>query len=215
MMKMKKLKLSFLLLPLIVAIGLLVTACNSDDEKNTTVPNEPKVEIDADTLQVYDGIGVILQLLNSKDHAVTTFKEGEDIIITLKIANYRSTDVYLRHNEDLVGPNVFELFTQEGSSLGVPWDEIGSPTLGTLISPNSFTTISCAAFGKRNDDGSYKYDPRKSTIVFLRNSDRNALPKGRYYVKFVIDINESTGKLLEYTHDKEKFIECKKSFEIV
>ena len=38
MMKMKKLKLSFLLLPLIAAIGLLVTACSSDDENSLASP---------------------------------------------------------------------------------------------------------------------------------------------------------------------------------
>lgn len=214
MKKRKYLRKTILLLPLVAAIGLLFTACSSDDE-NKAVPEEPTVELDADTIQIYDGIGVILQLLNSKDQAVTTFKEGEDIIIALKLANYRSEDVFLRHDEDLVGPNVFELFTKEGLSLGVPWDEIGSPTLGTQINPNDFTTISCAAFGKRNDDGSYRYDPKKSRIVFLRTKDHDALSKGRYYVKFKIDLNEWTGVESEYTNDKAKIVECKKEFEIV
>lgn len=215
MMKTKKLNLSILLLPLIAAIGLLVTACGSDDEKTTPDPDETKVKLDTDTIKVYDNIGVIFQLLNSKNQAVTSFKEGEDISISLKIANYRSEDVFLKHDEDLVGPNVFELFTHEGLSLGVPWDEIGSPTLGTQINPNSYTVISCAAFGKRNDDGSYRYDPNKSSIVFLRTKDREALPKGRYLCKFMIDLNESTGALLEYTNDKDKIVECKKEFEII
>lgn len=214
MMKIEKLNLSIFLLPLFAAIGLLVTACSSDDEKTTPVP-ETKVEFDSDTINVYDNIGVIFQLLNSENQAVTSFKEGEDITISLKIANYRSEDVFLRHDEDLVGPNVFELFTREGVSLGVPWDEMGSPSLGTQINPNGFTVISCAAFGKRNDDGSYRYDPNISSIVFLRTKDREALPKGRYLCKFVIDLNESTGVLLEYTNDKERFVECKKEFEVI
>ena len=214
---MKKLnfKQPILLLLLVAVIGLFFTACTSDDDKTTSVPEETKVKLDSDTIKVYDNIGVIFQLLNSNNQAVTSFKEGEDITISLKIANYRSEDVFLKHDEDLVGPNVFELFTHEGHSLGVPWDEIGSPTLGTQINPNSYTVISCAAFGKQNDDGSYRYDPNKSSIVFLRTKDREALPKGRYLCKFMIDLNESTGALLEYTNDKDKIVECKKEFEII
>ena len=122
-MKRNQLKLSILLLPLLAAIGLLVTACNNSEDNAEPFPAPVihEVELDADSVHVYDSISVKFQLLNKDNLPVVTFKEGEDIFYKLVIYNGRKGYANFASINTIVGEDLFRTYSSEGKDLGLPW----------------------------------------------------------------------------------------------
>ena len=211
MKKRKHLRKTILLLPLMAAIGLVFTACSSDDEKTTPVPDEPTVELDADTIKVYDNIGVKFQLLNSRNQAVTSFKQGENIIFKLVITNDRKNAVNYPTLMNIIGKDLFRIYSSAGEDLGVPWDYAhGSGVGNTILEPGDSLYFPCPAFGPAIDIEKWKGDNSDKSLDFAKESSREYLPSGTYYTKFSINLYEDSIN----ANRGEKYVECRKEFKI-
>ncbi len=211
MMKMKKLKLSFLLLPLIAAIGLLLAACSSDSDETLV---KPEIKIDADTLQIHDGLEIVFQLLNNEGKAVCAFKEGESFTYRLRITNTRSSTVKLPYDLDIIGEDAFLVYSMGGKAVGLPWDLRGSYGPGfTPIEPQESVCFGCTAFGKR-DKESYLHDEQFSRVNFIKALDREPLAKGSYYTEFNINLKEIVDPTNDNANESVDYVKCRKEFKI-
>lgn len=210
-MNKNKLFKLFYLLPLMAAVGLFTTACSSDDEKTTPVSDDTKVELDSDTIKVYDNIYVKFQLLNSKNQAVTLFKQGENIIFKLVITNERKGVVNYPTLMNIIGKDLFRIYTSAGEDLGVPWDYAhGSGVGNTLLEPGDSLYFPCPAFGPGIDIEKWKGDNSDRSLDFAKETTRDYLPSGTYYTKFSINLYEDSVN----ANRGEKYVECRKEFKI-
>ena len=211
LMKRNQLKLSIFLLPLIAAIGLLVTACNNSEDNSEPFPAPVihEVELDADSVHVYDSISVKFQLLNKDNLPVVTFKEGEDIFYKLVIYNGRKGYANFASINTIVGEDLFRTYSSEGKDLGLPWDVGIGNGLGTnSIASGDSICILCPAFGPAVNLETWVADRTKSFIAFAKEETRQPFSKGSYYTKFDININED----LNNANKGEKKVECRKNF---
>lgn len=218
---MRKRKLVMLILSLLVAgAGLVFTACSSDnDEPKPDVPQEPSVKLDADTIQVFEGLTVKFQMLNADSLPVTTFKEGENITFMLVVTNSREEMVAIPNIIDMLGTNTFNIYTAQGEDLGRPWDaRIGLGLANLETQPGQYYQITCPAFGEVEnplmfDSASYNpwADPWGTWCIFFKTEyARKPLPKGSYYTQFEINLNNG----VENPSKGYKGVMCRKEFRI-
>ena len=107
---------------LVIGIGLVFNACDENDRPLRQMARGRSVELDADTVQVFEGLTVTFQMLNADSLPVTNFKEGENITFRLVVTNSRKENVTLPNTRVMLGENVFHIYTSQGEDMGLPWD---------------------------------------------------------------------------------------------
>ena len=146
-------------------------------------------------------VSVLFQLQNEKGEETYTFKEGENIVFRLEIKNSGSETVVLPSQHELIGNNIFRVFSAaDNKDMGTPWDPesgIYSTLLPhTLLIPNSSKVYLCPWLNKSETTlspdlySNFKLDGTKP------------LPAGDYYSEFDIKLSN--------THK----VTCKCSFKI-
>lgn len=189
---------------LIVFVSLCYFECTNDD-----LADNKQYETDNDTVQVYDGISINFQLVNDDGIALKTYKEGEQITFKLIVTNSRKEPVKIPLRDELFDSGFFQVFSSDGQLIGKPWDNYMSFGGMVVIAtrPGVSYEYICPWIGKANSqdliEGRFKVeDIPSSNILFAKERDRQPLPKGDYYTKFNINLNDG------------KVITCKKEFKV-
>ena len=129
------------------------------------------------------------------------FKEGDNIIFRLEIKNDTDEDAWLPPFTDIVGHDVFRVYSQNGEEIGTPWNEIWSDMVGAdFIGAHCSVVFFCPWF----DIPALYYQGHEhfySAYSFYKTDEKSPLPKGDYYSKFDIKLNGKT-------------INCYRSFKI-
>ena len=198
----------FPLFLLLAGICTFALSCSSDnDEISSDDEAKEAVAIDMNTRQDYDSIRVDFCLLNTEGQAVTTFKEGEQIIFRLTVTN--TTDKRLRNCQspaDIVGEDMFQVFSN-GTVIARPWDfTMTLYATNFWWAPQKDYVYECPWQGQVIDLDSKNYEDFPVTlsgVVFIKKQDRKPLPVGSYYTEFKLILNE------------ENVITCHKDFCII
>ena len=146
-------------------------------------------------------VSVLFQLQKENGEEAYTFNVGENIVFRLEIKNSGSETVVLPSQHELIGNNIFRVFSAaDNKDMGTPWDPesgIYSTLLPhTLLSPNSSRVYLCPWLNKSETTlspdlySNFKLDGTKP------------LPAGDYYSEFDIKLSN--------THK----VTCKCSFKI-
>ena len=198
----------FPLFLLLAGICTLAFSCSSDnDEISSDDEAKEAVAIDMDTRQDYDSIRVDFCLLNAEGQAVTTFKEGEQIIFRLTVTN--TTDKRLRNCQspaDIVGEDMFQVFSN-GIVIARPWDfTLTYHATNFYWAPQKDYVYESPWQGQVVDSEKEIYEDfyvPSSGVVFIKKQDRQPLPVGSYYTEFKLILNE------------DNVITCHKDFNVV
>ena len=198
----------FPLFLLLAGICTFALSCSSDnDEISSDDEAKEAVAIDMDTRQDYDSIRVDFCLLNAEGQAVTTFKEGEQIIFRLTVTN--TTDKRLRNCQspaDIVGEDMFQVFSN-GIVIARPWDfTLTYHATNFYWAPQKDYVYESPWQGQVVDSEKENYEDfyvPSSGVVFIKKQDRQPLPVGSYYTEFKLILNE------------ENVITCHKDFNVV
>lgn len=180
-MKMKKLTIMHVtLFLLIIGGGMITSACSEDDE------SVPGIVVDKDTVSYYGDLSVVFQLQNMNGTAVTSFKEGENFMFRLVLINTGNEKIDMIPIRELTKFDIFHIYSIEGKDMGLPWDYmgmIGNPfwmDYPFSLSPNQPLLFRC-----------FWFDCDKAAPSDLgRNRPRAALPKGKYYTQFELNLGE-------------------------
>jgi len=211
---------------LIIGIGLAFNACDENDKPLRQMAREGSVELDADTVQVFEGLTVTFQMLNAESLPVTTFEEGENITFRLVVTNSRKENVTLPNTHVMLGENVFHIYTSQGEDIGLPWDSRVCFGLANLVTlPGQSYQFLCPAFGELEDPDKFNSasyypgaDPWGSWCVFFKTEYvRKPLPRGNYYTEFEINLNDedsSPKDSIKNVSKGYKGVMCRKDFRI-
>ena len=175
----------------IVSVVLLVAihfaGCSDSNDNNNPINDETgELEFTHDTKDV----SVIFQLQNENGEEAYTFNVGENIVFRLEIKNSGSETVVLPSQHELIGNNIFRVFSHaDHKDMGTPWDPesgIYSTLLPhTLLSPNSSKVYLCPWLNKSETTlspdlySNFKLDGTKP------------LPAGDYYSEFEIKLGNT------------------------
>ena len=78
--------------------------------------------------------------------------------------------------------------TEVGTLFDRPWDYITQSGISVaLLNPKESISITCKAFGERDDDTGN--GANQTPIALLKTKDRAPLPKGKYYTEFKYKLN--------------------------
>ena len=198
----------FPLFLLLAGICTLAFSCSSDDDTNSSDEEAKEtVATDTNTRQDYDSISVDFSLLNAEGQAVTTFKEGEQIIFRLTVTN--TTDKRLRNCQspaDIVGEDMFQVFSN-GIVIARPWDfTLTYHATNFYWAPQKDYVYESPWQGQVVDSEKENYEDfyvPSSGVVFIKKQDRQPLPVGSYYTEFKLIFNE------------DNVITCHKNFNVV
>jgi hypothetical protein len=160
--------------------GMLV-ACDSDDDSG-------------DNHVVAD-----FQLQNEKGVECYDFQEGDNIIFKLEIRNDGDEEIILPPISEVIGFDIFRVYTKNGEGMGTPWDERFSSYVGhSMIRAHSSYIVVCPWFDvpalSSRTEGFY-------SDLFLKKTEKTPLPKGDYHSIFDIKLNQ-------------KKVTCSQSFKI-
>ena len=135
-------------------------------------------------------VSVLFQLQKENGEEAYTFNVGENIVFRLEIKNSGSETVVLPSQHELIGNNIFRVFSHaDHKDMGTPWDSesgIYSTLLPhTLLSPNSSKVYLCPWLNKSETTlspdlySNFKLDGTKP------------LPAGDYYSEFDIKLSDT------------------------
>lgn len=153
-------------------VVLTLTACYSEDEDR-------------------DSMKVSFLLMNEEGEECYDFKEGKNIIFRLQIDNNTDNVVILPSIFDIIGTNIFHIYSINGEDLGTPWDELFGNSSGKfMIDSNGSAVVLCPWF----DVPSLSIDGHDNFYsgCFCKTKKKASLPKGEYYSKFDIKLREKT-----------------------
>ncbi len=179
----------------LLAIGLLSACSKSDDVTDIYSEKEG-----AGTIEESCGQMVDFQLQNEDGIECYEFKEGDNIIFRLGIKNDTDGDAILPSFSEVLGLDVFTVFSQEGVKIGTPWDVIMTSFRECeVIGAHKSAVFVCPWFDipALYFNGTEHY----YSEYFYKKDDKSPLPKGEYYSEFDIKFNEKT-------------ITCNRKFEI-
>lgn len=201
-------KKNLILLHCIILAGLIGTvsvSCSNDNDVNISDDDSKEtVATDMNTRQDYDSISVDFSLLNVEGQAVTTFKEGEQIIFRLTVTNTTEKVIY-QSPKSIVGEDMFQVFSN-GNIIGRPWDFLEIWGLPICFAAHKDYVYKCPWQGQVIDSEKENYEDfpvPSSGVVFIKKQDRQPLPVGSYYTEFKLILNE------------ENVITCHKDFCII
>ena len=160
-------KLLFVMMCSLLAIGF--AGCSDEEESEKIVVN--------------------YQLLNEAGVECYDFREGENIIFKLEIKNNTDEDVIFPPISEIIGSNIFHVYTRNEKDMGMPWDELFSILVAhSIIGAHSSTELICPWF----DMPSLSTNGHVYSECFIKKSKKSALPKGEYYSKFDIKLDSKT-----------------------
>ena len=186
-----------LMMSVLLAIGLF-SACNKSDDV-TDINNHSEKE-EAGAITKNSGDMVKFQLQNKDGMECYNFKEGDNIIFRLEIKNDTDEDAVLPPFSEVLGLDVFTVFSQEGVRIGTPWDVIMTSFRECeIIRAHNSAVFVCPWF----DIPALYYNGTDHyySEYFYKKDDKSPLPKGEYFSEFEIRLNEKT-------------ITCSRKFEI-
>lgn len=181
----------------LLAFGLLSACSKSDDV--TEINNQSEKE-GADTIEKSSDLMVDFQLQNEDGMECYDFKEGDNIIFRLEIKNDTDEDAILPPFSEVLGLDVFTIFSQEGVKIGTPWDVIMTSFRECeVIGAHSSAVFVCPWFDipALYFNGTEQY----YSEYFYKKDYKSPLPKGEYYSEFDIKLND-------------KKITCNRKFDI-
>lgn len=211
---------------LVAGIGLVFNGCSENDKPLSQMTRGRSVELDADTIQVFEGLTITFQMLNADSLPVTNFKEGENITFRLVVTNSRKENVTLPNTQVMLGENVFHIYTSQGEDIGLPWDSRVCFGLANLVtSPGQSYQFLCPAFGELEDPDKFnsasyypKANPWGTWCVFFKTAYvRKPLSRGNYYTEFEINLNDedpSPKDGIKNVSKGYKGVMCRKNFKI-
>lgn len=177
-----------LMMSVLLAIGLF-NACNKSDDV-TDINNHSEKE-EAGAITKNSGYMVKFQLQNKDGMECYNFKEGDNIIFRLEIKNDTDEDAILPPFSEVLGLDVFCVYSQEGIKIGTPWDVIMTSFRECeIIGPHSSVVFVCpwfdipALYFERTEHYYSEY--------FYKKDEKSPLPKGEYFSEFDIKLNEKT-----------------------
>lgn len=186
-----------LMMSVLLAFGLLSACSKSDDV--TDINNHSEKE-GTGTIENSSDLMVDFRLQNEDGMECYDFKEGDNIIFRLEIKNDTDEDAILPPFSEVLGLDVFTVFSQEGVRIGTPWDVIMTSFRECeVIRAQSSVVFVCPWF----DIPALYYNGTEHyySEYFYKKDDKSPLPKGEYYSEFGIRLNE-------------KMITCSRKFEI-
>ena len=181
-------KILVLMMNMLLAIGLF-SACNKSDEV-TDINNHSEKE-GADTIEKSSDLMVGFQLQNEDGMECYDFKEGDNTIFWLEIKNDTDEDVILSPFSEVLGFDVFTVYSQEGVKIGTPWDVIMTSFRECeIIGAHNSVVFVCPWFDipALNYNGTHHY----YSEYFYKKDDKSPLPQGEYFSEFDIKLNGKT-----------------------
>jgi hypothetical protein len=181
-------KILVLIMNMLLAIGLF-SACNKSDEV-TDINNHSEKE-GADTIEKGSDLMVGFQLQNEDGMECYDFKEGDNTIFWLEIKNDTDEDVILSPFSEVLGFDVFTVYSQEGVKIGTPWDVIMTSFRECeIIGAHNSVVFVCPWFDipALYYNGTHHY----YSEYFYKKDDKSPLPQGEYFSEFDIKLNGKT-----------------------
>ena len=190
-------KILVLMMSVLLAFGLFSACGNSDDNPDT---NDYSEKEETGTIEKSSGQMVDFQLQNEDGTECYNFKEGDNIIFRLEIKNDTDEDAVLPPFSEVLGLDVFSVYSREGEKIGTPWDVIMTSFRECeIIGAHNSAVFVCPWF----DIPALYYNGTEHyySEYFYKKDDKSPPPKGEYYSEFGIRLNEKT-------------ITCSRKFEI-
>ena len=159
-----------LMMSVLLALGLLSACSKSDD---VTDINNHSEKDGTGTIEKSSDLMVDFRLQNEDGMECYDFKEGDNIIFRLEIKNDTDEDAILPPFSEVLGLDVFTVFSQEGVRIGTPWDVIMT----------NFRECEALYY-----NGTHHY----YSEYFYKKDDKSPLPQGEYFSEFDIKLNEKT-----------------------
>ena len=176
---MNKFFFLFFSLSLIASVMTAILGCSSSDDFSDDTNGNVEINF---------------TLRDEQGNVKTTFKEGENIVFDLEIANNDTRDmVYYRYFKDgsdyILNSDFLCVYDMSGVSVGYPWDNMfcdDSGYMKWIIPANTKYHIRVAWYSSSLVDMSYP---------LCRIEDQNVLLKeGRYYTKFTVKYKPNLDK---------------------
>ena len=186
-----------LMMSVLLALGLLSACSKSDD---VTDINNHSEKDGTGTIEKSSDLMVDFRLQNEDGMECYDFKEGDNIIFRLEIKNDTDEDAILPPFSEVLGLDVFSVYSREGEKIGTPWDVIMTSFRECeIIGAHNSAVFVCPWF----DIPALYYNGTEHyySEYFYKKDDKSPLPKGEYFSEFVIRLNEKT-------------ITCNRKFEI-
>lgn len=186
-----------LMMSVLLALGLLSACSKSDD---VTDINNHSEKDGTGTIEKSSDLMVDFRLQNEDGMECYDFKEGDNIIFRLEIKNDTDEDAILPPFSEVLGLDVFTVFSRKGVKIGTPWDVIMTSFRECeIIGAQSSAVFVCPWF----DIPALYYNGTEHyySEYFYKKDDKSPLPKGEYYSEFDIKLNDKT-------------ITCHRKFEI-
>ena len=172
----------------LLALGLLSACSKSDD---VTDINNHSEKDGTGTIEKSSDLMVDFRLQNEDGMECYDFKEGDNTIFWLEIKNDTDEDVILSPFSEVLGFDVFTVYSQEGVKIGTPWDVIMTSFRECeIIGPHSSVVFVCPWFDipALYFEGTEHY----YSEYFYKKDEKSPLPKGEYFSEFDIKLNEKT-----------------------
>ena len=109
------------MMSVLLALGLLSACSKSDD---VTDINNHSEKDGTGTIEKSSDLMVDFRLQNEDGMECYDFKEGDNIIFRLEIKNDTDENAILPPFSEVLGLDVFSVYSQEGEEIGTPWDVI-------------------------------------------------------------------------------------------
>ena len=166
---------------------LAMTACSSDDDMN------------------YAGIIVNFTLQDESGIEKYVFKEGENIIFKLAITNNSEEEAHLLNQSDMLVPSdIFHVYSSSAGDFGQPFDCLLLTAIGGPLFLPSKSTYTFLCPWINNPDTKITWDSDGYGHPYgydnMAINKFRPLPKGEYYSKFPLRL------------DEKKIVTCNKSF---
>ena len=177
-----------LMMSVLLALGLLSACSKSDD---VTDINNHSEKDGTGTIEKSSDLMVDFRLQNEDGMECYDFKEGDNIIFRLEIKNDTDEDAILPPFSEVLGLDVFTVFSQEGVRIGTPWDVIMTNFRECeIIGAHNSVVFVCPWFDipALYYNGTHHY----YSEYFYKKDDKSPLPQGEYFSEFDIKLNEKT-----------------------
>lgn len=177
-----------LMMSVLLALGLLSACSKSDD---VTDINNHSEKDGTGTIEKSSDLMVDFRLQNEDGMECYDFKEGDNIIFRLEIKNDTDEDAILPPFSEVLGLDVFTVFSQEGVKIGTPWDVIMTSFRECeIIGAHNSVVFVCPWFDipALYYNGTHHY----YSEYFYKKDEKSPLPKGEYFSEFDIKLNEKT-----------------------
>ena len=144
------------------------------------------------------GISVKFQLQDENGKEKYVFKDNENIIFRLDIINHGEEEAVLPSLIEILGNDIFHVYSSKGEDYGNPYDVLFLPEIGHLVlDSQSRNTYLCPWVN--NPDSELSWNP---LYLSYEIEKLRPLPQGDYYSVFAIKL------------DNNRVVTCRKTFKI-